>query len=147
MPEGFSLKTVLQIRQHREDTEERALAALSAQRHQTEATLLRVRQQMLYWTEERARGSGSLGSGALQQASYARLQSLREGERHLEKQLTNLCRQLAEQQGAYLEARRARETLTELKAAQDNALVAQTTKREQRRLEDLWLGRWTRSPR
>lgn len=147
MPESFSLDVVLRLRQHREDTEERALAALHTQCHQTEATLLRVRQEMLYWTEQCARASGSLGSGASQHASYARLQFLRETEQHLQQQLMDLRRQAAEHQCAFLEARHARETLTELRSAQQNALTAQAERREQRRIEDLWLGRWTRSPR
>ena len=122
----------------------RALATLGAQRQQAEATLLRVRQQMRQWTDERARMAGVLGNGATQLGSYARLQVLREAEQQIEAQLEELRRSVAERRAAYLEARRARETLTELKQTQQEASDAETAKREQRRLEDLVLGRWSR---
>ncbi len=144
MPHAFPLEAVLRLRKHKEDAEERALAALAAHRQQVETTLGRVRQQMRQWTEDHAREKGSAGTGATQQGSYARLAALRDAERQLEEQLADLRRRSLEQQSAYLAARRARETLTELKQNQQDSWNTAEQRREQRRLEDLFLGRWSR---
>lgn len=144
MAHRFSLEAVLKLRQHREEAEERVLAALGAQRQQVEATLGRVREQMRQWTEDRARQTGVLENGAAQQASYARLLVLRDAEGQLERQLEDVRERASAQRLVYLHARSGREPLTELKQTQQAAAEAEARRQEQKRAEDLFLGRWGR---
>ena len=141
MPYTFSLEAVLRLRQHKQDAEERALAVLGAHRQQVEATLGRVRDQMLQWTEHRARETGRAGTGAAQLESYARLALLREAEAQLTAQLQEVQRRCLERQAVLLAAQRAQETLSELKRGQHDGWKAVRQRREQRHLEDLFLGR------
>lgn len=145
MARAFTLETVLRLRQHKEEAEERALAALGNQRQRVEATLARVHQELRQWTEERVREVGSASTGTAQHSSFARLNALKNAQMQLEAQLKSLEEQRLEQQATYLSARSAREMLSELKRQQRNATCATEQRREQRQLEDLMLGRFPRS--
>lgn len=142
MADAFSLAAVLRLRQHKEDMEERVLLSLAAHRQQVDTTLARVRRQLLLWAEDRNREVGHVGSGNMQQGSYAKLALLREAEQQLLQQLADLQKRSAEQQVVYLDARRAREVLSSLEEAQHTEHELAQDRREQRRLEDLLLGRW-----
>lgn len=144
MSHAFPLEALLRLRQHKEDAEARALAALEAQRQQLEATLGRVRQQLQQWTDDRSREAGGLQSAMQQQSSYARLALLRDAEGELEKQQKLLAASISEQQGLFLAARRDRKMLAELKQRQLLAWKTAEQKKEQQQLEDLFLSRWKR---
>lgn len=140
----FSLESVLRLRKHKEDAEQRALGALGAQRQQVETMLGRVQHELRQWTDERSREVGRAGSGVTQHSTYARLSLLRETRTQLEHQLKSIETLRREQQTKYLAARSGREMLTELKQQQQAASEAAEDRREQRQLEDLLLGRWSR---
>jgi flagellar export protein FliJ len=144
MANRFPLGAVLRIRQHKEETEERALLALHLQRQQVETTLGRVREQLSLWDEDRQREVGSTTMAATRQSSYARLALLREAELQLLTQLRDLRERSAKQQESYLCARRNREVLTDLEQHQRQAWLKELDRREQHRVEDLFLGRWLR---
>jgi flagellar export protein FliJ len=144
MSEAFTLEAVLRLRQHKEDIEERALAELGTQRQQVQSMLDRVRQQKQLWTEDRSGEKGLAGTGATQQSTYARLALLHEAEKQLQEQQQDLQKRIYTRQAAYLAARHAREMLTELKRSQSESRRLLVERREQRRLEDLFLGRWSR---
>lgn len=142
MPHAFSLDALLQLRQHKEDAEERQLLSLATHRQQVEATLGRVRQQLLLWQEERQREIGSVGRGSTQQGTYARLGLLRHAEEQLMEQQRELQQRSRERQASYLAARRDREVLSNLKQSHREGLQRDLARQEQLRLEDLLLGRW-----
>lgn len=140
----FSLQAVLHLRRHKEAAEERALAALASHRQQLEATLGRVHQQISQWTEDRTREAGFVGTGLTQHQSYARLAVLQDAEKQLQQQKIDIQQRYAEQQERYFAMRSARETLTELEKGQRTAWEQACSRLEQRRVDDLVLGRWFR---
>ncbi len=144
MAPPFSLAAVLALRQRREEAEERILAALGAQRQEVEKTLLRVAHELRLWNQARASDIGSVHSGAMQQASYARYEVLCVAQSQLQEQLRSLEAQRLLQQQVYLAARSGRKMLTELQTQQRDTWEADMQRREAQRLNDLFNARRTR---
>jgi flagellar export protein FliJ len=144
MPRPFSLEALLRIRQHREDAEEQALTSINTHRLRIEETLFRLQQELRHWTDDRIRDAGQSKTGAFQAMDYVRLNVLRDATVQLEGQLEDVVVRWKERQATYLAARSARETLSELKKAEKDASDLQQQRREQRRLEDLFLARFSR---
>lgn len=144
MGHTFPLAAVLVSRQRKEEQEERALAALGAQRAQVQATLERVRHELGRETAMRAGEIGTARDGATHQVAYARHKLLWEAREQLQAQLETLALQQREQQGRYLVARADREMLTTLQRQGRSAWEAEGERREQRRLDDLFTARHAR---
>lgn len=144
MANTFPLETVLRVRQYNEDAQARALARLGMERQQLEAMLVRVQTEVQQWGTDRTRDAGSVGTGTTQHSTYARLHLLRSTEKQLLEQLASVDVRLREQRSRFLAARSNREMLTELKRQDQITRESAMQRREQRQLEELLLGRWSR---
>lgn len=141
MPRTFTLAAVLALRQQKEEAEERALAAISAQVQQIRSALERVAQETTRHAQERAREVHSLLAAAHHQASHAQLLLLRRAQAEWNEQLDAAERLRHEQQARYVEARSQREMLSELQQQQRAAWEDELSDREQKRLDDQFASR------
>lgn len=141
----FTLQAVLTLRLRDEEAKERSLAAIATERQRIRSTRDRVRAELQHWTSERLQSTGDTALSAVQHASYARLKALQDAHQQLEAQLDETEARYRAQQTAYLAARRARETLEELKKQQHRIHEVAAKRRDQKMLDDLFTTRrWTR---
>ena len=141
MPRTFPLAAVLSLRQQKEEAEERTLAARAAQVQQVRASLTRLEHELAQCAEVRAREVQTVLTGAHLQASYGRLNLLRDAQKELLEQMRVAEALRAEQQVRYLAAKGNREMLTELKETHQSAWDAEMQSREQKRIDDLFAAR------
>lgn len=142
---AFSLAAVLALRQQREQQEERALTAvlheLAAGRDtvgRIEGELSRVRAEIAQMAPQ------SLQAVSLHER-YARVRVLEEGLLEMRARLAELEARRDAQQQIYLAARRDRDLLDELESRQRLSFTTEANRREQKRMDDLFLARRLRA--
>jgi len=142
---AFSLAAVLALRQQREQQEERALTAvlheLAAGRDtvgRIEGELSRVRAEIAQMAPQ------SLQAVSLHER-YARVRVLEKGLLEMRARLAELEARRDAQQQIYLAARRDRDLLDELESRQRLSFTTEANRREQKRMDDLFLARRLRA--
>ena len=140
----FSLAAVLALRQQKEDSEERALAAIARQKEELQTALLRLQQELAQAASARAHEVQTVRSAAQHQAAYTRYQLLCDAQTELHTKIGALERQQREQRVLHLAARSARETLSALRTQQAAAWEKEQQARAAKRLDDLFAARWIR---
>ena len=141
MPRRFPLAAVLNLRQQKEEAEERVLGAITAKILDVRTALERVETELVRHRTARAAEVAGLQSAAHHVANENRWKMLGETRANLLSGLKQLEMQRSEQMKRYLTARSDREMLTELRAKQHDAWNAQLSARDAKRIADLFAAR------
>ena len=142
MPRTFPLRAVLSLREQKEQVEERALVALTAEVRRAEASLAQLERELAQTSASRVKEVQQVHSAAHHQAIAARWRQLRAAQAEMRAQLLTLQNRRLEQQNRFISARRERETLTELQEHHARTLLIESNERERKQIEDLFAARW-----
>ena len=135
----FPLESVLQYRRSQEHQQELRLRAVS---HRVSSLRLRIVDLEKRFAELRIRQSDELkhGTTAAELVFLMKYETSLQGQhRRLKRDLERLEDLRQQHQQAFLESRRERETLENLKAGEAKAYECEHQRREQRQFEDLFL--------
>ena len=137
----FPLTSLLKIRKGKEALEERALAALRGEVERTRGALAQLALAAQDQAEKRAAEKQEVSSSTHHLIRAARWRDLCAQEAHLKKQLELLQARAHEQQVLFLEARRQRETVSELHEKYVKTRTLAQNIAERKLVEDLFSSR------
>ena len=143
MAQRFPLQAVLKVRQQKEEAEERVLTAIHAELQALRAGLLRLEQQLVQVQQARDAELQQVLTAAHHQTLATYWTSLRQRREELLQGVHTVELRRAEQMRTYLNARGARELLTELRDDHTGAWERQREMRDRKRADDLFLSRRT----
>ena len=141
----FSLAAVLALRHQREQQAERALTALLHELAAGRDTVQRIEDELRRLHADHAQTRPQSQQAVSLHERYARIYVLEQGRAEMLTRLADLDAQRAAQQQLYLDAHRDRELLDDLKTRQRAGFALDANRRDQKRMDDLFLARRLRS--
>ena len=137
----FSLDTVLRVRAILEEQEERMLQRILFEVIQCREAIVRIDAELSGTTALRRAEVNKQDIGHNIQASYGRVQQLKESRKEQEERLEKLIQLRDKQVKIYETARRNREMITDLRQEKRNAYEAEMARGEQKTLDDNFTAR------
>lgn len=141
MRQPDSVTVLLKVRSHREEFEERKLAAISLRLRLLQSELAEIAAQLNCITGDRLTEVQSSFLNTHYQEIEAYSSSLWKRSADRTAEIQALGRAYMQQMSVYLSARRDREIITTLDKQRSDALEAERSSREQKRNEDLFLSK------
>lgn len=141
----FSLAAVLALRQQREQQEERAFTAVLHELAAARETIGRIESELGRLHADHAQSGPQRLQAVSLHERYARIHVLEQGRAEMLARIAAIDAQRDAQQQIYLAARRDRDLLDELEGRQRASFALEASRREQKRMDDLFLARRLRS--
>ena len=141
----FSLAAVLALRHQREQQQERALTAILHELAAGRDTVHRIEDELRRLHADHAQTRPQSQQAVSLHEQYARIHVLEQGRAEMLARLADLEIRRAAQQQLYLAAHRDRELLDDLKTRQRAGFSLEAARRDQKRMDDLFLARRLRS--
>lgn len=141
----FSLAAVLAIRQQTEQQQERLLTAILHELAAARDTVHRIEDELRKVRTDRVHAAPQNLQAVSLHERYARIRVLEEGHTEMLARVAEMEARRNAQQQIYLAARRDRDLLEELESRQRASFAVEASRREQKRMDDLFLARRLRS--
>lgn len=144
MPRPSALQTVLVLRRHREDAEERVLTTIQYEMRDAVSERERLDNEVASVGAARCAEVQCCVHGADHHRTDAIYRQLLERRAEIGSRIEKLKESLASQMNRYLVARQEREVINDLEQKRLRACRAEAAARETKQIEDLFLARFGR---
>ena len=138
------LQTVLVLRRHREDAEERVLTAIQCEIRDAIHAREHIDKEVACIGAARRAGADSCTHGIDHHRTYAFYRRLLERQVEIDSRIEKLKEKQVAQLSRYLKVRQEREVISNLEEKRIRACNAESASREIKQMEDLFLARFGR---